>query len=970
MSPATIRSIRALVLVAVAWLQCSLLSGIALAAGPDLAQASNGLWHDVAESDVRPADGRWIVPEKYRLVALDRSALQSVAFAAPREADAEAGREPAVIALPMPYGGVARFAIVETAVMAPELAARFPEIRTWAGQGIDDPVATVRLDWTPQGFHAMVLSVNTGRVFIDPYSRGDTVHYISYFSRDQMSPTRTGFFEQPPVDAGGRMAAHIRSLIAAAPLRTSGTQLRTYRLAVAATGEYTAFHGGTVALGQAAIVTAVNRVTGIYEAEVAVRLQLVANNNLIVYTNPATDPYTNADGGAMLSENQTNLDNVIGSPNYDIGHVFSTGGGGIAALGVPCVAGSKAMGVTGQPTPIGDGFWVDYVAHEMGHQFGGNHSFNSVTGSCNGNGNPSTRYEPGSGSTIMAYAGICGSDDLQAHSDPYFHTVNFEEIAAYTVAGAGNSCPVTTATGNSVPVPAVPAGGFTIPANTPFELTGSATDANGDTLTYNWEEYDLGTGGPLSNGTTAPFFRSWNATTSPTRTFPRLANLLAGTLPVGEVLPNATRALNFRMTVRDNRAGGGGVAWSLLSFNVTTAAGPFAVTAPNTAVNWTGGTTQTVTWNVANTTAAPVSCPNVDIMLSTDGGQTFPTVLAAATPNDGTQAVTVPNTGTTTARIKVKCSNSVFFDVSNVNFTIVAAADPSFDVFWRKSDGTNATWQFTGPGPTQFLATFPPGVPTSWTAMATGDVNGDGVPDVVWFDAATGQVAVWLMTSPSAVGSTTFPASVGAGSGWGLSAVGDVNGDGRADIVWRNAGTGQTLVWLMNASGTIASTLNLGIVPLAYALVGVGDFNGDGTRDLLWFRASDGVVVMYLMAANGTFTTAFPGAVGPGTWVPVRIGDFDGDGKADIFWRDSTSGTTAVWYQNGGTVAASDFFTSVPPGTWNIGSVGDFDADTRSDVMWYAPGSGNVVRWLMQGRHVAPVTQGMTGIGVGWQMVP
>jgi filamentous hemagglutinin family protein len=676
MTFAATRMLRPFILLVAAFV---LLQGAALnaahAAGPDLMTASAGLWQDVAERDVQPAGARVIVPERYRLVALDRNVLQNIAFGAPMEFTEAARTSPAVIALPMPDGSVARFAIAETQVMAPELAAKFPEIRTWAGQGIDDPAATVRLDWTPQGFHGMILSAATGRVFIDPYSSDDTLLYISYFTRDHLSPNRGGFFEQPPIDAGGRMAAHIQSLMAAAPQASSGTTLRTYRLAVAATGEYTAFFGGA-AQAQAAIVTAVNRVTGIYEVEVAVRLQLVANNNLLIYTNAGTDPYTNNDGSTMLGQNQANIDAVIGDLNYDVGHVFSTGGGGVAYLGVPCRTGWKAQGVTGSSQPTGDAFWVDYVAHEMGHQFGGNHTFNSTVGSCGGgNRNASTAYEPGSGSTIMAYAGICGAQDLQPHSDPYFHAISFDEIVAYTTLGAGNTCGVQTATGNSLPVPSVPAGGFTIPSRTPFALTGSATDANGDALTYNWEEFDLGPASNAGDATKVPFFRSWNATASPTRTFPRLSNLLAGTLATGEVLPNITRALNFRMTVRDNRAGGGGVAYDSITFNVTTAAGPFKVTSPNTAVTWAAGA-QTVTWDVAGTTANSVNCANVNIDLSTNGGVTFPTSLAAGTPNDGTESVTIPNVTTSTARIKVACATSIFFDISDVNFTIGASVGP------------------------------------------------------------------------------------------------------------------------------------------------------------------------------------------------------------------------------------------------------------------------------------------------------
>ena len=631
--------------------------------------SSGTIWIDVTDGSFPVMGQRLIVPDQYRTLSLDQVALHTLLSQAPMEGSGDSILMP----LPLPNGSFGLFQVVESPIMAPELAAEFPEITTYAGQGLDDPTATARLDWTPRGFHAMILSAS-GTVFIDPYSRNDTTHYISYYKADYRRPGGTGFTAYPPLDPGGQMQREIARLIASRPDAASGAQLRTYRLANAATGEYTAFQGGTVALAQAAIVTTINRVDGIYQTEVAIRLILVANNNLIVYTNALTDPYTNNNASLLLSENQANLDSVIGDANYDIGHVFGTGGGGLAGLGVPCRTGQKARGETGSSSPVGDPFDVDYVAHEMGHQFGGNHTFNGTIGACaGGNRNAATAYEPGSGSTIQGYAGICGADNLQPNSDPYFHTISFDEIVAYSTVGAGN-CPIPTNTGNTPPVPNAGTGGFTIPANTPFVLTGSATDANGDPLTYNWEEFDLGTAGPPGISSNPPFFRSWLATASPSRTFPRLSNLVNNTLPIGEVLPNVTGTLNFRLTARDNRAGGGGVDYSLLTFGVTTAAGPFQVTVPNTVhsptLTWPALSTQTVTWNVANTTAAPVSCPNVSIQLSTDGGLTYPTTILASTPNDGSESVTVPNSQTTTARIKVACVNNVFFDISNVNFTI------------------------------------------------------------------------------------------------------------------------------------------------------------------------------------------------------------------------------------------------------------------------------------------------------------
>ncbi len=562
--------------------------------------------------------------------------------------------------------------------MAPELAAKFPEIKTYAGQGLDDPTASVRFDWTPAGFHAMILSAG-GTIYVDPYARGNTERYISYNKSDFSSDKIANLL--PPIDPGGLRAQETADLIAAGAVNASGNQLRTYRLAVSATGEYTAFHGGTVAAGLAAITTTINRVTAIYEVEVSVRLMLVANNNLIVYTNAATDPYTNGDSDAMLAENQTNIDAVIGSANYDVGHVVATDSGGVAGLGVICDNAQKAQGVTGSSSPVGDPFDVDYVAHELGHQFSGEHTFNATTGSCSGNGSATTAYEPGSGTTIQAYAGICDPQNIQANSNDYFHTISFDQIVAHTTAGGGSSCAVVTDTGNNPPVVNANATGIngkTIPINTPFTLTGSATDPNGHALTYNWEQFDLGPfGHPNTPTGNAPIFRSFPATTSPSRTFPRISDIVNNTQTMGEILPTYTRGLTFRLTARDNQALGGGVDHDQIAINVTSTAGPFLVTAPNTAVTWDVGTNQNVTWNVASTNLPPVSCTTVDISLSTDGGMTYPTNLAAGVANDGSESVTVPNNTSATARVKVACANNIFFDISNVNFSIQPGGGPT-----------------------------------------------------------------------------------------------------------------------------------------------------------------------------------------------------------------------------------------------------------------------------------------------------
>ncbi|MBK9963558.1 MAG: IPT/TIG domain-containing protein [Holophagales bacterium] len=671
-----------------------------------LPAAADGPFRPVAT----PAEVASLNPTTVRAKALRPAFFDSRLFAeAVRgiavERPNEVGTPSTLLELPHPDGGLALFRVIASPVMAPELAAKFPEIRTFRGEGVDDPTASVRFDVSPRGFSAMVLSA-FGAWYVDPWSRDKPGVVASYHRRDALRDPENVFrCEGPPKEEGLEEPAlrSVRSEPGPAylPLLSTGPTLKTYRLALATTGEYSvAVCGASPTTGcvAAEVATSVNRVSGIYEREMAIRMTLVGNNDLVLYLNGTTDPYTNTSASTLLTQNQSNLDLVIGTASYDIGHVYSTGGGGLAGLGVVCRSTSKARGETGLSNPVGDAFYVDYVAHEMGHQFGGNHTFNGNLGSCaGGNRAASAAYEPGSGSTIMAYAGICGGQDLQSNSDPYFHAKSFDEIVTYTTSGAGAGCAAGSATSNTAPtVEAGPT--YTIPAQTPFALTGSATDTEGDPLTYMWEEFDLGTvesGTPLVDAGNRPIFRSFNASTSPTRTFPRLLGVLAGTpCPdliagdmCGEVLPTTSRTMNFRLTARDNRAGGGVNSDSTTVTSVSTA-GPFAVTAPSTAVSWVGGSAQTVTWNVAATTASPISCASVALTFSTDGGSTFPTTILASTPNDGTQAISVPNLPTTTARIKVACVGNVFFAISRPGFTVTAATGPVVSTI---SPGTGTT---------------------------------------------------------------------------------------------------------------------------------------------------------------------------------------------------------------------------------------------------------------------------------------
>ncbi len=636
---------------------------------------SQTYWNDIGQEQVSSLGEASILTQSGRLIEIDIHSLYQFLLQAPEEAS---GLSPLQLTVPMPDGSQARFAIVEVPVIPAALKAKYPGINTWAGQGIENPLASIHLDVTMWGFHAMVLSPD-GDVFIDPYNQQSRNHYKVYFKSDAINrhpraacgfnpeePENLASFQQirrDVVNNGGGIQVQ----------RSEGQTLRTYDAAIACTGEYASFHGGTVPGALSAIVTSLNRVTGVYEKECAIRMVLVPNNDTLIFLNASTDPYTNNNGGTMLGQNQQTVAARIGNSNYDIGHVFSTGGGGIAGLGVICNPLQKARGVTGSPQPVGDPFDIDYVAHEMGHQFGGNHTFNGTGGACNGNGNSSTAFEPGSGTTIMAYAGICAPHNIQNNSDAYFHTASFDEIIDYATLSTGATCPVSTATGNTPPVITSVGSDHAIPYQTPFMLEGVASDPDGDPVSYCWEEYDLGSSGaPGSPVGNAPLFRSFTPSTSPIRYFPKIQAIINNTNSVGEFLPNYARSMKFRLTARDGRVNGGGVTYEevLVILDVINTGVPFQVTAPNTLVTWVAGTQENVTWNVASTNVAPVNTPNVDIFLSTDGGFTYPLTLATGVPNTGMATVTVPSVSTSTARVMVKGAANVFFDISNTNFNI------------------------------------------------------------------------------------------------------------------------------------------------------------------------------------------------------------------------------------------------------------------------------------------------------------
>ena len=644
--------------------------------------AETALWRDLPQKQAAPEvltrEQRQLTAEA-RYLRIDRDGLT-----ARINTGLASGSRAFLLELPVPDGGFRAFEFRRAGTMSPALARKFPHIQAFSGRSMGKGAATAQMELTPAGLSVQVLDAN-GRWMIEPPDQSDNAKVMSFFARDAKGRDQTfqcGVTNHSARDHGGSSEKSARAKLAARPSpihqpRSRGEELRTYRLAVATTGEYGDYHGGTVEGALAAVVKVVNRVNGIFTAEISVAFELVENNDAIIFTDPETDPFEgNDDTYVLIEESQTVIDEIIESANYDIGHTFGTAGGGLAGIG-PCNDEYKANGVSGGYE--GDVFAVDYVAHEIGHQFSMDHTFNSSASNCVEQRSGSAAFEPGSGTTIMSYSGICSPDnipqpDLVGNSaDPMFHSYSFEQAANY-VEGYGSSCGVVNATGNTKPT--VYAGvNYTVPASTPLVIEGSGSDADGESVTFSWEQRDLGPAAALAapDDGAIPLFRTLAPVDTATRYLPELSTVVSGAFDDAEKLPAKARSMVFALTTRDDLGGRNSDSTEITVVAQPLTVKPFSVAEPDLGASL--GRIGTVRWNVGDTDAAPISAQKVDLYLSTDGGQSFQSTPFATTTNDGYARVEFPSgVKTNSARLMVRGRDNIFFDVSDADFSLDSSA--------------------------------------------------------------------------------------------------------------------------------------------------------------------------------------------------------------------------------------------------------------------------------------------------------
>lgn len=701
------------------------------------AQGQSLPWQAIPAEAVRLQAGvtpRAAMPASFFAWQADYPALTAALETAPWEFTEAARRRACVVELPGTDGQTEPFNVWRTAMLDEELAAAHPYVRTYAGESLRRPGVSIRFSTTARGFRAMVLKPDAGVDYIEPYAWGQQTYYIAFDRRqapanplqhlsrtwvgDAPPPVETSPYT-PPVEERGNSLAPVK--------------LRVYRFQVATTGEFAQDHGGTHDLVFSAVVEYTNMTSGIFERDADLRLQLIGATQGTIFLNPATDPFMGELVENWMATNPAVMAQYSNPAAFDLAHVYAryiTGGAIGVAGGITCTD-SKARGCTAGNGDMDYGdFFVSVIGQEVGHQMSAGHTWNR----CGGGGGRAglSAFEPGSGSTIMSYAGACGSDNIQNGSDLYFHGGSIEEFHNFYFFGSGAQCGQWVTTTNTAPEVTLPyQDNFFIPIGTPFELNGSATDPDGDPLSYRWEEMDLGPETPLAAPVgNAPIFRPWPAVDVTNRYFPRLSTILTNGSSLSEQLPAYTRDMTFRLVALDNKAAGGGVGWATVAFKATADAGPFRVTAPNgPAASWNIGEYVNVTWDVANTDKAPVNCKLVNIRLSTDGGQTYPHTLASNIVNDGSHYVQVPNLPGTQNRIRIDAAENVFFDISNAAFPIKQPTQPSLTMGLSADAGqmclpqpfvtqvqTAGVLGFSNPISLDVVGDLPPGASTSFSA--------------------------------------------------------------------------------------------------------------------------------------------------------------------------------------------------------------------------------------------------------------
>ncbi len=603
--------------------------------------------------------------QKTKVFSLEQEAFRRQLQAGRKDVNGEK-----TVYFPDETGTLIPFQVSEASVLSPELAAKYPGIRSYKGYSLTNKKDRIRFSVSHRGVQSMIVHTDKGSTTFMQKTTRESNRYVVY-NKDSKDFANSGFICRTRSDVEKSLGG--TTFLGGTTLKLVDDQvLRKYRIAVSATGEYTAFHGGTIADALAAINATLTRVNEVFETDLAVTLELVANTDQVIYTDAATDPYT----GNFNSQTQTTLTSVIGEANYDVGHLFhqDTDNGNAGFIGSVCRDGQKGSAFSSGTTPEGDTYDLDFVGHELGHQFGANHTWSFESEGT------SVQAEPASGTTIMGYAGIAPGNNVAPNGDDYFHYFSILQITAYL---GTTSCAMETPLTNNPPV-ITATGDFVIPRSTAFVLTGNATDPDGNTLTYAWEQIDDGVVTTATFGPTNPSganFRSRRPSLSPERYFPQLARVVQGNLvqtnpatnSAWETVSDVAREMNFALTVRDNANGGGQVASDLVKVRVVNNAGPFVVTSQTTSETYTAGTSQEVLWDVAQTNETPINAQMVDILLSTDGGLSFPIFLAEDVPNNGAHTVLLPATATTSARIMVRAKNNIFFAVNTSNFTINAA---------------------------------------------------------------------------------------------------------------------------------------------------------------------------------------------------------------------------------------------------------------------------------------------------------